>query len=53
MAERKINGLVKAALEFGPLVAFFIAYFCLRGQTLPCSGWSVRGSFWPPRCSFR
>ena len=31
MAERKIYGWVKPALEFGPLVVFFIAYFRLRG----------------------
>jgi len=33
MAERKINGLVKAVLEFGPLLAFFIAYFRLRDHS--------------------
>ena len=38
MAERKINGWVKAALEFGPLVAFFVAYFRLRGQTFTLFG---------------
>ena len=38
MAERKINGLVKAALEFGPLVAFFIAYFRLRGHSFTLFG---------------
>lgn len=38
MAERKINRLVKAALEFGPLVGFFIAYFRLRGHTFTLFG---------------
>ena len=38
MAERKINGWVKAALEFGPLVAFFVVYFRLRGQTFTLFG---------------
>jgi intracellular septation protein len=38
MAERKINGWVKAGLEFGPLVVFFIAYIRMRGHTFTLFG---------------
>ena len=38
MAERKINGWVKAGLEFGPLAAFFVAYVRLRGHSFTLFG---------------
>lgn len=38
MAEKKINPLLKLALELGPILAFFIAYFRLKDQTFQIAG---------------
>jgi len=36
--KRKINPILKAALEFGPIAAFFIAYIRLRDQSFTIGG---------------
>ncbi|OYU16612.1 MAG: intracellular septation protein A, partial [Rhodobacteraceae bacterium PARR1] len=44
MAEaRKINGVVKAALEFGPILLFFIGYLKLKDQTFHILGTDYQG----------
>lgn len=41
--ERKVSGWVKAALEYGPILAFFIGYVKLRDQTLTIAGAEYSG----------
>ena len=44
MAEgRKINGALKAALEFGPILLFFIGYLKLKDQTFHIMGTDYQG----------
>ena len=44
MAEgRKINGALKAALEFGPILLFFIGYIKLKDQTFHIMGTDYQG----------
>ncbi len=44
MAEgRKINGALKAALEFGPILLFFIGYIKLKDQTFHILGTDYQG----------
>ena len=44
MAEsRKINGFLKAALEFGPILLFFIGYVRLKDQTFTLFGAPYQG----------
>lgn len=43
MAEKKINGWLKAALEYGPIVAFFIGYVRLKDQTFAIAGADYSG----------
>lgn len=44
MAEgRKINGALKAALEFGPILLFFIGYLKLKDQTFHILGTDYQG----------
>jgi intracellular septation protein len=40
---RKINGVVKAALEFGPILLFFIGYLKLKDQTFHILGTDYQG----------
>lgn len=43
MADRKINGWLKAVLEFGPIVAFFLGYVRLKDQTFTLAGSDYSG----------
>jgi intracellular septation protein len=43
MAEKQINPGVKAALEFGPLVLFLIAFFLLKDRHLAIGGTDYKG----------
>ena len=43
MAGRKINPTVKAVLEFGPLLAFFLGYWKLKGQHFTIGGTDYDG----------
>ena len=43
MAEKKINGALKSALEFGPIAAFFVAYLRLKDQTFTIGGTEYEG----------
>lgn len=44
MAEgRKINGTLKAALEFGPILLFFVGYLKLKDQTFHILGTDYQG----------
>ncbi len=43
MAEKTINPVVKAVLEFGPALAFFAAYTALKDQTYQIGGQAYSG----------
>lgn len=43
MATKKINPTLKFALEFGPIIGFFVAYLRLRDSTLMIGGTSYDG----------
>lgn len=43
MAERKLSGWVKAALEYGPILAFFIGYVRLKDQVFLINGTEYSG----------
>ncbi len=43
MAERKINGVVKQALELGPTIAFFVIYLKIKEQTFTILGTEYSG----------
>ena len=43
MAEKKINPVVKLALEFGPIVAFFVGYVRLKDQMFSIGGTDYGG----------
>ena len=43
MAERKLSGWVKAALEYGPILAFFVAYVRLKDQVFLIGGSEYSG----------
>ena len=43
MARRKINPWLKAALEFGPLIVFFVAFARLKDQTHVIGGTEYSG----------
>ncbi|HEX9858040.1 MAG TPA: inner membrane-spanning protein YciB [Paracoccaceae bacterium] len=43
MAEKKINPMVKLALEFGPIVAFFVGYVRLKDQMFSIGGTDYGG----------
>ena len=43
MPERKINPLLKAALDLGPVVAFFVLYFRLRDRSFEIAGTEYSG----------
>lgn len=43
MADRKINGIVKQALELGPTLLFFLIYLRLRDQTFSLGGADYSG----------
>lgn len=43
MAERKLNGGLKAALEYGPILAFFIGYLQLKDQVISIAGADYSG----------
>lgn len=43
MAEKKINPMLKMALELGPVVAFFIAYVRMKDLTYEIAGTSYAG----------
>lgn len=43
MAERKINPLLKTALELGPVAAFFVAFVKLKGQAFTIGGTEYDG----------
>ncbi|RBI76084.1 septation protein A [Roseovarius sp. TE539] len=38
MTERQVNGTLKAGLEFGPILAFFVAYLWLKDRIFTISG---------------
>ena len=40
---RRVNPTLKAVLEFGPILAFFIGYMLLKGQHFPIAGRSYDG----------
>ena len=42
MAERKVPGWLKTALDFGPVLAFFAAFFLLKEDTYPLFGREVK-----------
>jgi len=42
MAEKKVPGWVKTALEFGPVLAFFAAFFLLDGESYMLFGHAVK-----------
>lgn len=43
MADKKVNGWVKAGLEYGPIVAFFVGYVRLKDQTFSIAGADYSG----------
>lgn len=43
MAERKVNPWVKTALEFGPIIAFFVAFGWFKEQTFTFGGTEYGG----------
>ena len=43
MAERKINQVLKMALELGPVAAFFVAFVKLKGQVFTIGGTEYDG----------
>jgi len=43
MAERKINPVLKLALELGPVLAFFVAYGRMKDQVFPILGSDYSG----------
>lgn len=43
MAERKLSGWIKAALEYGPILAFFVAYVRLKDQVFLIGGSEYSG----------
>ncbi len=43
MADRSINGGLKTALEFGPILGFFIAYLWLKDRTYDIGGTEYAG----------
>ncbi|WP_102226717.1 inner membrane-spanning protein YciB [Acidimangrovimonas sediminis] len=43
MAGRKINPYLKGVLEFGPIIAFFVAYMRLKGQHVAIGGTDYDG----------
>ncbi len=43
MAERKINGVVKQALELGPTIAFFLIYLKIKEDTFVIGGTEYSG----------
>ncbi|SMX43329.1 inner membrane-spanning protein YciB [Actibacterium lipolyticum] len=43
MAEKQINPFVRLGLEIGPIVAFFVAYVKLKGQTFTIGGTDYDG----------
>ena len=43
MAERKINQVLKMALELGPVAAFFVAFVKLKGQAFTIGGTEYDG----------
>ena len=43
MAHKKINPILKMALELGPIVVFFIAYLKLKSQTFTIGGTEYEG----------
>ena len=43
MAERDVNPVVKTALEFGPILAFFIAYLKLKDESFVFGGTEYDG----------
>ncbi|MFN7052036.1 MAG: inner membrane-spanning protein YciB [Gemmobacter sp.] len=43
MAERKLSGWVKAALEYGPILAFFVGYVRLKDQVFLINGTEYSG----------
>ncbi len=43
MSERKINGTLKTALEFGPILAFFVAYILLKDHSYKIVGTEYEG----------
>ncbi|GAA6179929.1 inner membrane-spanning protein YciB [Shimia sp. NS0008-38b] len=43
MTEKKINPMLKMALELGPIVVFFIAYLRIRDQSFDIAGTSYDG----------
>lgn len=42
MAEKQINPWLKQGLEFGPVLAFFVAFFLLKAETYPLFGQAVQ-----------
>ncbi|RYG90904.1 septation protein A [Loktanella sp. IMCC34160] len=42
MAERKVPGWLKTALDFGPVLAFFAAFFLLKEDSYPLFGREVK-----------
>lgn len=42
MSEREINPWLKQGLEFGPVLAFFAAFFLLKADTYPLFGQAVQ-----------
>lgn len=43
MAQHKVNPKLKAALEFGPILGFFVAYLWLKGETFTIGGTDYDG----------
>jgi intracellular septation protein len=43
MAERKVNGWVRQALELGPTIAFFVLYLRIRDETFTIAGAEYSG----------
>jgi len=46
MTEKKINPIVKLALEMGPIILFFIAYTKLKEDTYTILGRDTKGLLW-------
>ncbi|SIN82723.1 inner membrane-spanning protein YciB [Vannielia litorea] len=42
MAEKNVPGWVKTALEFGPVLGFFVAFFLLKGESYMLFGHEVK-----------
>ncbi|ASP22683.1 intracellular septation protein [Antarctobacter heliothermus] len=43
MEKRQVNPMVKTALEFGPILAFFVAYLWLKDRTFVIGGTEYEG----------